>query len=139
MAAILSMVGRLISILPKVEGDSANGHWVRQSFVVEVLEGNFTSNVCFDAWGENSVNALAAFKTGDTVNVSFRPSSREFNGKWYTSLRAWRIVSETEAGATASQQENGVDPEPAVAHIDTAPSEEAAEGGAVKKLDDLPF
>ncbi len=137
MAAILSIVGRIISILPKVEGESANGHWVRQSFVVEVVEGNFTSNVCFDAWGENSVNALAAFKTGDAVNVSFRPSSREFNGKWYTSLRAWRIVSETEA--TQTQHDGVVDPEPAVAHIDTTPSEETAEGGAVKKLEDLPF
>lgn len=35
-------------------------------------------------------------QTGQTVKVSFNPESREYNGKWYTDLRAWKI--ETNSG-----------------------------------------
>jgi hypothetical protein len=46
--------------------------------------------VCFSAWGDKAAVAKA-LKTGAMVNVSFNAESREFNGKWYTDLRAWKI------------------------------------------------
>jgi len=32
-------------------------------------------------------------KTGDEVTVSFDLESRDFNGKWYTDVKAWKVES----------------------------------------------
>ena len=53
-----------------------------------------------NVWGEDKVKDLEKYQVGDTVKVSFNLSSREFNGRWYTDVRAWRIEP---AGAAAPQ------------------------------------
>ena len=140
MADILSVTGRLISILPKAEGEGANGHWVRQPFVIEMKEGSFVTNVCFDAGGETAT-VLGAFSVNDMLNVAFRPSTREYIGRWYTSLRAWRIVSAAAEGVDPQPATGAVDPEPTVSHVDTTPKESSYQGGGASEppADDLPF
>ena len=44
---------------------------------------------------------LEKYQVGDTVKVSFNPVSREFNGRWYTDLRAWRISGNVAAASAA--------------------------------------
>jgi hypothetical protein len=56
---------------------------------VETQE-QYPKKVCFSAWGDK-VSILKSFKTEDTVKVSFNIESREFNGRWYTDLRVWKI------------------------------------------------
>ena len=139
MAEILSIVGRLVSILPKAEGEGANGHWVRQPFVVEVRENNYVTSVCFEAWGDTA-NVLAAFNVNDMISVAFRPSSREYNGRWYTSLRAWRIVSASAEGADSQPANTAFDPESTVTHVDTTPKESPSQEVASDSgSDELPF
>jgi hypothetical protein len=52
-----------------------------------------------NVWGEDKVRDLEKYQIGDKVKVSFNISSREYNGRWYTDVRAWRIEP---AGATGS-------------------------------------
>ena len=84
---------------------------------------------------------------GDLLTISFDPSSREFNGRWYTSLRAWRI---TLAGGTAVDRPSTmgvVDQQPpqqvadAVPHVDTssAPSYQDENAKLRGEDEDLPF
>ena len=72
-------------------GTSAKGNWAKQEFVIEYQEGNFPTKACFSVWGAEKVKDLEKFNVGDQIKVAFNISSREFNGKWYTDLRAWRI------------------------------------------------
>ena len=99
--ANLEIEGRLVRKLAVQSGRSARGDWSKQEFVVEFQDGNFPSNVVFNVWGADKVRDLERYQVGDEIRVSFAPSSREFNGRWYTDLRAWRIAP---AGQAAQPQ-----------------------------------
>ena len=64
--AILTVEGKLTAVLPKQEGEGRNGHWQRQSFVIEMQRGSFPTSVCFDVWGDQ-VNTLASLQIGDLL------------------------------------------------------------------------
>lgn len=87
----LEIEGRIARKLTVQTGTSARGSWSKQEFVVEFQEGNFPTQVCMNVWGDDKVKELDKFQVGDKVKVSFNLSSREYNGRWYTDVRAWRI------------------------------------------------
>ena len=84
--------GRLIQILPNVEGESQRGHWVRGGFVIETGD-EYPRKVAFTAFGEERVAMAQNLPMGSMVTVTFTPESREFNERWYTDLRCSRIQS----------------------------------------------
>ena len=86
----MEVVGKIIQALPLQEGIGKNGNpWKVQAYVMETLE-QYPRKVCFEIFGEDRIknNPCAV---GDEVTVSFDIESREFNGRWYTSIRAWRV------------------------------------------------
>ena len=87
----MEIEGRLIQKLGIQSGKSARGDWAKQEFVIEYQDGNFPTKACFSVWGADKVKDLEHFQVNDQIKVSFNVSSREYNGKWYTDLRAWRI------------------------------------------------
>ena len=91
MKIIMEIEGRLEMKLAVQSGTSAKGNWAKQEFVIEYQEGNFPTKACFSVWGAEKVKDLEKYNVGDQIKVAFNISSREFNGKWYTDLRAWRI------------------------------------------------
>jgi len=94
----MELEGRIVRKLSVQQGTSARGAWAKQEFIFEYKEGNFPSQVCMNVWGEDKVRDLEKYQVGDNVKISFNLSSREFNGRWYTDVRAWRIEP---AGAAA--------------------------------------
>ena len=98
----LDLNGKVIALLAEQSGEGKNGRWVKQDFVVETSE-QFPKKVCFSSWGDK-VAEVKKLKTGDLVTVSFNPESREFSGKWYTDLRAWKI-SKTTAKISDNQKD----------------------------------
>lgn len=135
--ANLELQGRLLKKLPVQNGRSARGEWSKQEFLVEYQEGNFPSTACFNVWGMDKVNDLAKFAEGDEIKVSFNINSREFNGKYYTDLRAWKIAYANEAQAAPVQQpaaEPANDVPAGFAPAYTPAGEPAEDFG-----DDLPF
>lgn len=98
----LEIEGKIIRKLNIQSGTSARGEWSKQEFVVEFQEGNFPSQACLNVWGADKVKDLEKFQIGDKVKVSFNVSSREYNNRWYTDLRAWKIESAESAPAEYS-------------------------------------
>ena len=96
----LELEGRIKTKLPAQGGTSARGAWTRQDFVVEYQDGNYMSEACFSAWGQDRVDELAKFGEGDAVKVSFNVRAREYGGRWYNDLRVWRLSA---AGAPQAQ------------------------------------
>ncbi len=86
----MEITGRLIKILPDVEGESQRGHWVRGGFVIESGD-DFPRKVAFTAFGEDRVAMVKNIPMGTMVQVIFTPESREFNERWYTDLRCSRV------------------------------------------------
>ena len=87
----LELEGRIARKLPVQQGTSARGAWAKQEFIFEYQEGNFPTSLCMNVWGADKVKELERFQVGDKVKVSLNLSSREYNGRWYTDVRAWKI------------------------------------------------
>ena len=87
----MELEGRIARKLNVQTGTSARGAWAKQEFILEYQEGNFPSQVCMNVWGDDKVKELDKYQVGDKVEISLNLSSREYNGRWYTDVRAWRI------------------------------------------------
>ena len=96
----LELVGKLIKVLPEVSGQSQKGPWSKQEFVLETLDASYPKKVCLTAWGDK-VADLKQFATGDTLKATFSAESREYNERWYTELRAFRIEIAEGEGSSA--------------------------------------
>ena len=91
----LEIAGKLLQILPEQTGTGKNGQWNKQDFIIETQE-QYPRKVCFSAWGDKA-SIVKNLRSGSMVSVSFNAESREFNGKWYTDLRAWKIESQVQS------------------------------------------
>lgn len=86
---MLELTGKLIQILPLQSGTGRNGNWQKQDFVIETND-QYPKKVCFSAWADKA-EMVQAISPGTMVKVLFNAESREFNNKWYTDLRIWKI------------------------------------------------
>lgn len=121
--------GKLKAKLPLQSGNSARGAWVSQSFVVDYQDGSFPADACFSAFGQEKVDELARFQVGDGIKVSFNVRSREYNGRWYTDLRVWKLSQPGAAQTPAAPVYSAPAPAPAPSFSDM-PADLA---------DDMPF
>lgn len=84
----MELSGKLLLLLPPQTGNGRNGTWKKQDFVIETTD-NFPKKVCLSAWGDKI--DLSRLQPGQTVKVSFDIESREYNGRWYTDLKAFNL------------------------------------------------
>ena len=87
----MEIVGKIIQVLPLQSGTSSRtgNSWQVQSYVLETQE-QYPRKVCFEIFGEDKIKNNPC-NIDDLETVSFDIESREFNGRWYTSIRAWRV------------------------------------------------
>jgi hypothetical protein len=87
----LKIEGKIVAILPIVKGTSKAGkEWQKMNFVVDT-GAQYNPEVCFQIFGgDKSGEFLATNKVDDYITVYFNVSSREFNGKYYHNLDAWK-------------------------------------------------
>ena len=97
----LELEGTIRQKLGVQSGMSARGAWAKQEFILEYPDGNFTSQVCLLAFGQDKVQELQKYQVGDRVKVSLNLKSREYNGRWYTDVQVWRIAPAGQAAAPA--------------------------------------
>ncbi len=83
----------------------------------------------FNVFGEERLKEFN-IQVGAEVTVSFEIDAREYNGRWYNDIRAWRVVPATAAPVSAA-------PVPADIPAPTAAAPVAAP--ANDPVDDLPF
>jgi len=133
--------GVVYRVLPAVKGTSARGEWTKQEMILE-LPGEFSRKLCVSFWGDK-VRELDSVKEGEAIAVSANVESKEFNGRWFTEVRAWRVArkaAESQSGAAggpgyaAAGAAGGAGAADVPAYsIDDAPA------GGDKEVDDLPF
>ncbi len=86
--------GKIIQLLEEKSGQSAKGPWRKQEYILET-EGQYPKKVCFMVWSDK-IDELA-IKEGENLVVSIDIESREYNGRWYTDVKAWQV---SRAGAS---------------------------------------
>lgn len=86
----IEIIGKYIEALQIRSGASnRGGEWRVQDFIMEV-GGQYPKKVCISLWNEK-IDSLQNFSIGENIKASVDIESREFNGKWYTSVKAWQI------------------------------------------------
>ncbi|MBN1340839.1 MAG: DUF3127 domain-containing protein [Bacteroidales bacterium] len=118
----MEITGRIIQFLPEVKGEGKNGPWKKQEFIIETQE-QYPKKVCISSWNDKA--GLSNFSENDMVTVGINIESREYNGRWFTDVRAWRMAKADQPGVP--QGENPVYSEPDEALMNDNPT------------DDLPF
>ncbi len=121
--------GTVYKMMPVTKGTSARGEWQRQDVVFDMQEGNFTRKICVTFF--NRPDDVSKLKEGATYHVSVNIESREYNGRWYTDVRAWRLQPKEVAASAAA-------PMPDMPPLGEEPSY-ASEPAATSGADDLPF
>lgn len=118
--------GTVYKIMPVTKGTSARGEWQRQDVVFEYADGTYSRKICVTFF--NKPEDAARLREGATYQVSVNVESREYNGRWYTDIRAWRLQPK--------QNEAPAAPMPDMPPIGAEPTYASAPAAEV---DDLPF
>ena len=84
----MEITGKIIELLTEKSGQSANGQWRKQEYVLQT-EAEYPKKVCFMVWGDK----IDQFniKQEESLTVSIDLESREYNGRWYTDVKAWKV------------------------------------------------
>jgi Domain of unknown function (DUF3127) len=98
----MQLTAKLIQLLPLQSGTGKNGQWKKQDIIVET-DATYPKKICVSIWGDK-IDA-GQLQTGNTLKIDFDVESREFNGRWYTDVKAWKIET---AGSTPAAQEKVV-------------------------------
>jgi hypothetical protein len=93
----MQLTAKLVQLLALQTGEGKNGPWKKQDIVVET-DGQFPKKVCISIWGDKINESI--LQIGNVLDIQFDVESREYNSRWYTDCKAWKIDL---AGAAATQ------------------------------------
>jgi hypothetical protein len=101
----MQLTAKLLQLLPLQTGAGKNGEWKKQDILVETT-GQYPKKICVSIWGDKiDSNKL---KPGNILKLDFEIESREYNSRWYTDVRAWRI--EVQGGQDSTTENDYVPP-----------------------------
>ncbi len=125
----MDIQAKLIMLLPLQTGSSAKGEWKKQDAIFETAE-QFPKKVCISFWGDKAED-IKNIKEGTSLKVHVNIESREYNGKWYTDLKAWKIESAESGSPSVGGHNTTIDKPHDEAPVDLSPSDDS--------VDELPF
>lgn len=125
----MEITGKIIAVLEARGGISKTGNeWKMQEYVLETHE-QYPRKICFNVFGTDKISQFN-IQMGEEMTVSFDINAREYNGRWYNDIRAWKV-------------ERGVAPVAATTTTETpmvsAPKVNATDFNVQNEADDLPF
>ena len=131
----MEITGRIIAVLPVQGGISKNGNeWKKQEYVLETHD-QYPKKVCFQIFGADRIDQ-AAIQPGEELTVFFDIDSREYQGRWFTNINAWKV--ERPMAAAPQSAPGAMTPENVVPA--SAPAASAVpDFGPANPIDDLPF
>ena len=108
----MEITGKIVNVLPTLSGQGKNGEWVKNSFVIEWQDNGYKQLLCLEVVGADKFEKMKnAVKVGYEVLCKFSVSSREWNGKYFTTAQCFycsnvggQQQTQTQAPAQAPQQ-----------------------------------
>lgn len=86
----MQIKGLIYKVLPIETGNGSKGEWKKQGIVIEIPDAKYPKKVAIELW--NNLTKLP-FEVGKELEVQADVESREHNGKWYTTIKAYKVVS----------------------------------------------
>ena len=86
----MELSGKVIAVLEPRGGVSKTGNsWKVQEYVIETHD-QYPRKMCFDVFGEDKINQFN-IQIGEELTVHFDIDAREWQGRWFNSIRAWKV------------------------------------------------
>jgi len=86
----MEIQGVLKQILPLESGETKSGKaWQKQTIIVETQE-TYPKLIAVEV-SEKAISRLQDYQIGHTITCSINIESREYNGRWFTSIKCWKI------------------------------------------------
>lgn len=103
----MELKGKIIAVLEERSGVAkASGKPYRVAqYVLETIE-QYPKKMMFEVFGDDKINQMN-IQVGEELTVSFDIDSREYNGKWYNQIRAWKV--EREMNQIPQPQDSSID------------------------------
>lgn len=128
----MNISGKVIQVFAEVKGEGKNGPWVKQDFIIET-DDQYPKKVCISVWN-NKINVKDLIP-GELVDIEILIESREYNGKWYTDVKATGlIVNKVNQEQVVNQSMDPFDISPEI-----KPNAESIKTEESNQEDDLPF
>jgi len=118
----MERTAKIIQVLPEQRFNGRNGEIVKNAFVIEWQDNGYTQKLCLEVMGADKWEKMKkAVVIGYEVLVKYEATSREWQGKWFTSCQCFycsnvggqqQTQSTTQApqqSANAPQQSNNDD------------------------------
>lgn len=88
----MELIGKIIQVLEERGGVSARtgSEWRMGSYVLETTTDRFPRKMMFEVFGADKIQQFN-IQVGEMVRVSFDIDAREYQGRWYNSIRAWNV------------------------------------------------
>jgi hypothetical protein len=122
----MDITGKVIQVLPEQRFNGKNGEVVKNQFVIE-HGGQYKKKAVFGVLGEDKWKQMNVVQDAD-VQVSFDVDAREWNGKWFGELMAWRVQN------ISGQQQSSASASPT-----PAPQAQIPQDGSHVDDENLPF
>lgn len=86
----IEITGRIVSVLPEQRFNGKNGEVVKNAFVIEWQDNGYKQLLCLEVVGADKFEKMKnAVKVGYEVLCKFSVSSREWNGKYFTTAQCF--------------------------------------------------
>lgn len=131
----MEIIGKAIAALPVKSGVSqrTGEQWQSREYVIETQE-QYPKKICFEVFGTDKLKEFN-IRNNDLIKVHFDISAREYNGKWYNSIRAWKVEHVNPDGSAVGSTAAAPAPQAA----DPAAPVPAAAPAVQEREEDLPF
>ena len=133
----MELQGKVIAALPERSGVSARGEWKSQEFVIEYQEGQYPRHLVFTVFGADRLQRFN-IQIGQTVLVAFDIDAHEWNGRWFTDIRAFDVRQVDPNAAPVAQSAPVMQSVPVAEANPEAPFPPQQEA-AGESADELPF
>ena len=105
----ITINGKITNALPPRRGTSKAGNeWVSQDFVIEIEN---EEKICFNVFGEDKIKE-SGLRVGAVASVTCKVESKEWNGKWFTSVSCVNCIVQGVAQPSHSQPKTQSQPAP---------------------------
>lgn len=120
----LEITAKFVQLGQRTSGEGRNGTWTKQELIAETME-QYPRKICFVCWGDLA-DKVREYNVGDVLKLQFSIESREYNGRWYTDVKPYRLDRAGEAAPSPAPSATSYQSPANTADVDPA-------------ADDLPF
>lgn len=147
----MEIKAKVVGVCDLESGTSAKGEWKRATIIVEYLDGDYPHKVALT--NMKNAEAFSKLQVGATGTFDVNINSREYQGKFYTTIDCWRwnmdAAEQTQQapasagsgamGTTAPSYKLNVQPSPTPIMPTQAYTAPAPTAVPTANSDDLPF